>query len=201
MFFHEQSKIHPDTFLTLTIVVKSKFWITYSLSDKRNKSIYLINKSTSSLCRTTVQRLHEVVTHSKTAHVESNWARVRLRSSRLSDTPLFLFDREKTLQWLRQNVKGHVMGWGDSWWPIGKPWCGAHGPPERGGAAGKVNGKGLLQVNFNYSSLKRDQACGRCAKEKTGVVAVCCIAKIVDMLQEILNCRNKDQKTRMLTHC
>lgn len=25
------------------------------------------------------------------------------------------------LQWLRQNVRGHVVGWGDSRWPIGKP--------------------------------------------------------------------------------
>lgn len=67
----------------------------------------------------------------------------------------------------------------------------------QGCVGGKVNRKGLLQVSFNNSSLKRDPGGGQRAKEKTGAAAVCSTAKIIDMLQEILNSRNKGQKNKV----
>lgn len=139
-------------------------------------------------------------------------SRVLARSSLLSRrTHLsFLFWPGKTLQWLRHNVRGHVVGWGDSWRPMGKPlvW----GPrasreSRRGGPewVGKVNGKGLLQVSFSYYHLKRDPSTGWWAKRRrrTGEEAglICCAGQQVKKKHKFESWqRNKDKRKRGCWH-
>lgn len=76
------------------------------------------------------------------------------------------------LQWLRQNVRGHVLGWGDSWQPMGKPsvkW-GPWASSERRVEA-KVKGGGLPQVTAQL--LWSEGASRRICKKRECKSCIC----------------------------
>lgn len=126
--------------------------VKYSLRcSRRKQDIHLIeNPSAPSLAQRS--NFQQLLSDDGTCGVDRDSRALPCSQSTVTDTPLvFSFDREKkrSSDWGRM-WRGHVLGWGDSRWPIGKPlvWGPLASRKGREGVLGKWTGFTTGQLLF-----------------------------------------------------